>query len=92
MHFIEPNEEKAQAYILGVIMALLGINIFPDTKVSEAQLDCAKELARHYVESEIDKAIFDTSQREILKQQWREWADNACDGFKKTLKTNNRLY
>lgn len=45
MHFIEPNEEKAQAYILGVIMALLGINIFPDTKVSEAQLDCAKELA-----------------------------------------------
>ena len=92
MHFIEPNEEKAQAYILGVIMALLGINIFPDTKVSEAQLDCTKELARHYVESEIDKAIFDTSQREILKQQWREWADNACDGFKKTLKTNNRLY
>ena len=86
------NEEKAQAYILGVIMALLGINIFPDTKVSEAQLDCAKELARHYVESEIDKAIFDTSQREILKQQWREWADNACDGFKKTLKTNNSLY
>ena len=73
-------------------MALLGINIFPDTKVSEAQLDCAKELARHYVESEIDKAIFDTSQREILKQQWREWADNACDGFKQTLKTNNRLY
>ena len=73
-------------------MALLGINIFPDTKVSEAQLDCAKELARHYVESEIDKAIFDTSQREILKQQWREWADNACDGFKKTLKANNRLY
>ena len=73
-------------------MALLGINIFPDTKVSEAQLDCAKELARHYVESEIDKAIFDTSQSEILKQQWREWADNACDGFKKTLKANHRLY
>ena len=92
MHFIEPNEEKAQAYILAVIMALLGINIFPDTTVSEAQLDCAKALARHYVESEIDKAIFDTSQREILKQQWREWADNACDGFKQTLKTNNRLY
>ena len=86
------NKEKAQAYILGVIMALLGINIFPDTKVSEAQLDCAKELARHYVESEIDKAIFDTSQRAKQKQQWREWADNACDGFKKTLKTNNRLY
>ena len=86
------NEEKAQAYILGVIMALLGINIFPDTKVSEAQLDCAKELARHYVESEIDKAIFDTSQREILKQQWRDWADKAGNGFKQTLKANHRLY
>lgn len=86
------NKEKARAYLHGVYMALLGINIFPDTKVSEAQLDCAKELARHYVESEIDKAIFDTSQRAKQKQQWREWADNACDGFKKTLKTNNRLY
>lgn len=86
------NKEKARAYLHGVYMAILGINIFPDTKVSEAQLDCAKELARHYVESEIDKAIFDTSQRAKQKQQWREWADNACDGFKKTLKTNNRLY
>lgn len=92
MHFIEPNEEKAQAYILGVIMALLGINIFPDTKVSEAQLDCAKEFAKKYIDSEIDKATSDSSQREILKQQWREWADNACDGFKKTLKANHRLY
>ena len=92
MHFIEPNEEKAQAYILGVIMALLGINIFPDTKVSEAQLDCAKEIAKKYIDSEIDKATSDSSQREILKQQWREWADKAGNGFKQTLKTNNRLY
>lgn len=86
------NKEKAHAYLHGVYMAILGIYTFPEIKVSEAQLDCAKELARHYVESEIDKAIFDTSQRAKQKQQWREWADNACDGFKKTLKTNNRLY
>lgn len=86
------NKEKARAYLHGVYMAILGIYTFPEIKVYEAQLECAKELARHYVESEIDKAIFDTSQRAKQKQQWREWADNACDGFKKTLKTNNRLY
>lgn len=86
------NKEKARAYLHGVYMAILGINIFPDTKVSEAQLDCAKEFAKKYIDSEIDKATSDSSQREILKQQWREWADNACDGFKKTLKTNHRLY
>lgn len=40
------NKEKARAYLHGVYMAILGINIFPDTKVSEAQLDCAKEFAK----------------------------------------------
>ena len=86
------NKEKARAYLHGVYMAILGIYTFPEIKVSEAQLECAKELARHYVESEIDKAIFDTSQREILTQQLLEWADKAGNGFKQTLKANNRLY
>ena len=86
------NKEKARAYLHGVYMAILGINIFPDTKVSEAQLDCAKELARHYVECENEKATFDTSKRAKQKQQWREWADKAGNGFKQTLKANNRLY
>lgn len=86
------NKEKSRAYLHGIYMAILGIYTFPDTKVSEAQLDCAKEFAKKYIDSEIDKATSDSSQREILKQQWREWADNACDGFKKTLKANHRLY
>ncbi len=86
------NKEKARAYLHGVYMAILGIYTFPEIKVSEAQLECAKEFAKKYIDSEIDKATSDSSQREILKQQWREWADNACDGFKQTLKTNNRLY
>lgn len=86
------NKEKARAYLHGVYMAILGIYTFPEIKVSEAQLECAKEFAKKYIDSEIDKATSDSSQREILKQQWREWADNACDGFKKTLKANHRLY
>lgn len=40
------NEEKARAYLHGVYMAILGIYTFPEIKVSEAQLECAKEFAK----------------------------------------------
>lgn len=86
------NKEKNRAYLHGGYMAILGIYTFPEIKVSEAQLECAKEFAKKYIDSEIDKATSDSSQRAKQKQQWREWADNACDGFKKTLKANHRLY
>ena len=82
------NKEKARAYLHGVYMAILGIYTFPEIKVSE----CAKEFAKKYIDSEIDKATSDSSQREIQKQQWREWADKASNGSKQTLKANHRLY
>lgn len=51
-----------------------------------------QRICKKYIDSEIDKATSDSSQREILKQQWREWADKAGNGFKQTLKANHRLY
>ena len=84
------NKEKAHAYLHGLYMAILGIYTFPEIKVSEAQLECAKEFAKKYIDSEIDKATSDSSQREILKQQRRQWADKADDRIKKTRKAKNR--
>ena len=41
------NKEKARAYLHGVYIAILGIYTIPEIKVSEAQLECAKEFAKN---------------------------------------------
>lgn len=50
-----------------------------------------KEAVSRFRESEIDQSSLPQHEKEILKQQWKQWIESYAHGFKESLKQQGRL-
>ena len=84
------NIDTARAYFEGMLLAAFGVKVFSDS-VAEWQLDYVKEYAQKLKEAEIDHSALTQTEKEYLKQQWKQWMDATAQGFKDMLKAEGRM-
>lgn len=60
-------------------------------KVTDKELDLAKETAQKYIEQQIAYSSFDEKQKQVMKENFHAWADTVMQGFKKRLRESGRL-
>lgn len=84
------NIDSARAYFEGMLLAAYGVKAFCDS-VPEWQLDYVKECAKKLKEADIDHSALTPTEKENLKQQWKQWMDATAQGFKDMLKAEGRL-
>ena len=64
---------------------------FIDGKISELQIDFVKEVISKFREAEIDHLAMSPSEKEELKNQWKQWLDATARGIKDELRAEGRL-
>ena len=60
-------------------------------RISERQIDDAKELISKFREAEIDYLAIPESDKEELKSQWKQWLDATTHGIKDELRVEGKL-
>ena len=88
---INHNIDTAKAYIEGMLWAAYGVKIISGS-AEEWQIDQVKECAKKLKEAEIDHSTLTQTEKENLKDQWKQWIDATTHGFKDKLKEEGRLY
>lgn len=83
-------KEYCTAFCDGYFYAQLGEKL-TNGKVTDKELDLAKETAQKYVEQQIAYSAFDEKQKQEMKENLHEWADIVMQGFKKRLRESGRL-
>jgi len=64
---------------------------FINGKISEQQIDDAKELISKFREAEIDHLAIPESEKEEMKSQWKQWLDATTHGIKDELRAEGKL-
>ena len=80
-------KEYCTAFCDGYFYAQLGEKL-TNGKVTDKELDLAKETAQTCMEQQIAYSSFDEKQK---KENLHEWADKVMQGFKKRLRESGRL-
>lgn len=83
-------KEYCTAFCDGYFYAQLGEKL-TNGKVTDKELDLAKETAQKYIEQQIAYSSFDEKQKQEMKENLHEWADKVMQGFKKRLRESGRL-
>ena len=83
-------KEYCTAFCDGYFYAQLGEKL-TNGKVTDKELDLAKETAQKYIEQQIAYSSFDEKQKQVMKENLHEWADIVMQGFKKRLSESGRL-
>ena len=83
-------KEYCIAFCEGYFYAQLGEKL-TNGKVTDKELDLAKETAQKYIEQQIAYSGFDEKQKQEMKERLHEWADTVMQGFKKRLRESGRL-
>lgn len=83
-------KEYCTAFCDGYFYAQLGEKL-TNGKVTDKELDLAKETAQKYIEQQIAYSGFDEKQKQEMKENLHEWADKVMQGFKKRLRESGRL-
>ncbi len=83
-------KEYCTAFCDGYFYAQLGEKL-TNGKVTDKELDLAKETAQKYIEQQIAYSSFDEKQKQVMKENLHEWADKVMQGFKKRLRESGRL-
>lgn len=83
-------EEYCGAFCEGNFYAQLGEKL-TNGKVTEQELDLAKETAQKCIEQKIAYSCFDEKQKQEMKENFHEWADTVSQGFKQRLRESGRL-
>lgn len=83
-------KEYCTAFCDGYFYAQLGEKL-TNGKVTDKELDLAKEIAQKYIEHQIAYSAFDEKQKQEMKENLHEWADTVMQGFKKRLRESGRL-
>ena len=83
-------EEYCTAFCEGNFYAQLGEKL-TNGKVTEHELDLAKETAQKCIEQRIAYSGFDEKQKQEMKENFHEWADTVSQGFKQRLRESGRL-
>lgn len=60
-------------------------------RISERQIDDAKELISKFREALIDHLAIPESEKEDLKNQWKQWLDATTHGIKDELRVEGKL-
>lgn len=84
------NKDYIIAFVEGYICAIIGERM-TTTKVSEAELDNAKHAAEKYVESQIKLSDFSEEEKDVMKRDYKLWAESALQGMKQRLRERGRL-
>ena len=83
-------KEYCTAFCEGYFYAQLGEKL-ANGKVTDKELDLAKDTAQRCIEHQIANSFFDDKQKEKLKDNFKEWAEAVMQGFKKRLRGSGRL-
>ena len=83
-------KEYCTAFCDGYFYAQLGEKL-TNGKVTDKELDLAKETAQKYIEQQIAYSAFDEKQKQEMKENLHERADIVMQGFKKRLRESGRL-
>lgn len=83
-------KEYCTAFCDGYFYAQLGEKL-TNGKVTDKELDLAKETAQKYIEQQIAYSTFDDKQKLEMKDNFEEWAEIVMQGFKKRLRDSGRL-
>ena len=83
-------KEYCTAFCDGYFYAQLGEKL-TNGKVTDKELDLAKETAQTCMEQQITYSSFDEKQKQVMKENLHEWADIVMQGFKKRLRESGRL-
>lgn len=84
------SKEYCTAFCEGYFYAQLGEKL-TNGKVTDKELDLAKETAQRCIEHQIANSSFVDKQKEELKTNFKEWAETVMQGFKKRLRESGRL-
>lgn len=77
-------------FFRGAAEAAFGVLFFGGF-CTEEQIDIVKEAVSRFRESEIDQSSLPQHEKDIFKQQWRQWLESYAHGFKESLKQQGRL-
>lgn len=83
-------KEYCTAFCDGYFYAQLGEKL-TNGKVTDKELDLAKETAQTCMEQRIAYSGFEEKQKQVMKENLHEWADKVMQGFKKRLRDSGRL-
>ncbi len=83
-------KEYCTAFCDGYFCAQLGEKL-TNGKVTDKELDFAKETAQKYMEQRIAYSAFDEKQKQEMRDNFKEWAETVMQGFKKRLRDSGRL-
>lgn len=83
-------KEYCTAFCDGYFYAKLGEKL-TNGKVTDKELDLAKETAQKYIELQIAYSSFDYKQKQEMKDNFEEWAETVMQGFKSRLRKSERL-
>ena len=83
-------KEYCTAFCDGYFYAQLGEKL-TNGKVTDKELDLAKETAQTCMEQQIAYSSFDEKQKQVMKENLHEWAGIVMQGFKKRLRESGRL-
>ena len=77
-------------YYAGAVKTALA-SCFINGKISEQQIDFVKEVISKFREAEIDYLAISASEKEELKNVWRQWLDATTHGIKDELRAEGKL-
>ena len=84
------TKEYCIAFCDGYFYAQLGEKL-TNGKVTENELDLAKETAQKCIEQKIAYSGFDEKQKQEMKENFHEWADTVMQGLKQRLRESGRI-
>lgn len=77
-------------YYTGAFRAAIA-SCFINGRISEQQIDFAKEVISKFREAEIDHLTILPFKKEELKGQWKQWLDATVRGMKDELRAEGKL-
>ena len=79
------------AYFEGAFLAAIA-SCFINGRISEQQIDVAKEIISRFKEYEIEHAVIMPEKKEELKRQLKQFLDAKIQGLKDKLRAQGKLW
>lgn len=77
-------------YYAGALRSAIA-SCFMNGRVLEQQIDLVKEVISKFREAEIDHLAISASEKEELKNQWKQWLDATTQGIKDELIAEGKM-
>lgn len=84
------NVNPFESYYAGALRAAIASS-FINGRISEQQIDFVKEVISKFREAEIDSLAIPPSEKEELKNQWKQSLDATTHGIKDELRREGKL-